>query len=98
MKSSVHLAIIILNQNISRYHRELFEDLRCENIGVQLHYSPVHLQPYYRNLGFNEGSYPAAENYAERAMSIPIFPGLKVKDQKRVIDILTSLLKTKYNC
>ena len=70
----------------------IFEGLRALGIGVQLHYSPVHLQPYYRALGFTDGQYPEAEAYATSAISLPIFPGLSVADQDRVVSSLAALL------
>ena len=61
--SSVHLAVILL-EGMNAEHIQVFEGLRSCDIGVQLHYSPVHLQPYYRDLGFEEGDFPVAEHYA----------------------------------
>ena len=82
--SSVHLAVIRLQQATADQHRQLFEGLRSAGIGVQLHYSPVHLQPYYRALGFAEGQFPQAVSYASCAISLPLFPGLNAADQQRV--------------
>lgn len=82
--SSVHLAVIRLQQMTAEKHRQVFEGLRAAGIGVQLHYSPVHLQPYYRRLGFREGDFGMAEAYALRAISLPLFPGLNPHDQQRV--------------
>ena len=58
--------------------------MRSSGIGVQLHYSPVHLHPYYRQMGFCEGQFPASENYASSAISLPLFPGLTQFEQERV--------------
>ena len=77
--SSVHLAVIRLTKTPAEQHRQIFESLRAVGIGVQLHYTPVHLQPYYRRLGFQEGDFPEAEAYACNAISIPLYPGLKEK-------------------
>ena len=90
--SSVHLAVIRLNQATADQHRQVFESLRAAGIGVQLHYSPVHLQPYYRKLGFVEGQYPKAEAYASSAISLPLFPGLSALDQQRVVAELAEQL------
>jgi len=90
--SSVHLAVIRLQQATAEQHRQAFEGLRVAGIGVQLHYSPVHLQPYYRQLGFKEGDFPEAEAYASTAISLPLYPGLQEPDQQRVVDALTALL------
>ena len=75
--SSVHLAVIRLQQATAEQHRQVFEGMRAAGIGVQLHYSPVQLQPYYRAMGFGEGQFPEAEVYAHCAISLPLFPGLK---------------------
>ena len=90
--SSVHLAVIRLVRATSNQHREIFEGLRAAGIGVQLHYSPVHLQPYYRELGFDEGQFPEAEFYARSAISLPLFPGLEICQRKFVVEKLESLL------
>ena len=65
--AALHLAVIRLIDSSPAHHRRVFEGLRAEGIGVQLHYSPVHLQPYYRRLGFQEDQFPEAEGYASRA-------------------------------
>lgn len=88
-KSSFHLAIIRLRNRSSSFHQMVFEYLRTKGIGVQLHYLPVHLHPYYRKLGFKEGDFPEAERYATNAISLPIYPGLKDAEQMKVIDVLT---------
>ena len=90
--SAVHLAIIRLQDAIAYKHREVFEGLRAAGFGVQLHYTPVHLQPYYRKFGFQEGDFPYSEIYAQTAISLPLFPGLEVADQHRVVSILSRLL------
>ena len=92
--SSVHLAVIRLPQATAEQHRQIFEGLRSAGIGVQLHYSPVHLQPYYRVLGFAEGQFPEAEAYASSAISLPLFPGLKTADQQRVASVLAEQLQS----
>lgn len=90
--SSQHLAVIRLAESQPDKHRHVFEGMRAANIGVQLHYSPVHLQPYYRRLGFREGDFPEAEAYGTNAISLPLFPGLQVDDQQRVVRTLAELL------
>ena len=90
--SSVHLSVISLNNVDENRHRMIFENLRNNKIGVQLHYFPVHLQPFFRNLGFKEGQFPAAEEYSKTSLSIPLFPELKLKDQKYVVQTLDSIL------
>ena len=67
-------------------HRRIFEQLRSSGIGVNLHYMPIYLQPYYRNLGFSEGRCPNAESYYTQAITLPLHPGLTEKDLERVVD------------
>ena len=90
--SAVHLAVIRLQQATAEQHRQVFEGLRATGIGVQLHYTPVHLQPYYCAMGFAEGQFPEAEAYAKTAISLPMFPGLAEDDQYKVSNILCKLL------
>ena len=94
VSSSMHLAVIRLADPSADHHRRVFEGLRAAGIGVQLHYAPVHLQPYYRRLGFKEGDYPEAEAYATNAISLPLYPGLVDDDLKRVADTIYTLLAT----
>lgn len=82
-ESSWHLYVIRLQDN-SR-HKEVFENLRADGIGVNLHYIPVHLQPYYRKFGFGPGDFPASEDYYSRAISIPMYPDLTNADQGAVV-------------
>jgi UDP-4-amino-4,6-dideoxy-N-acetyl-beta-L-altrosamine transaminase len=91
--SSVHLGVLRLTQATAEQHRRVFERLRASGIGVQLHYSTVHLQPYYRALGFAEGQFPEAEAYASSAISLPLFPGLTESDQVRVFTALGESLQ-----
>lgn len=94
INSSLHLAVIRLNDSERGRHHGVFQGLRESGIGVQLHYNPVHLQPYYRKLGFGENDFPEAEAYSSSAISLPLFPGLTTDDQRRVIASLARLLKT----
>lgn len=87
--SAFHLYIVSLKLDmLSKSHKEIFEYLRSEGIGVNLHYIPVYLQPYYLELGFKKGYCPEAERYYARAISLPIYPGLTGSQQQRVIDVL----------
>jgi len=85
--------VIRLQQTTVEQHRQVFERLRAAGIGVQLHYSPVHLQPYYRAMGLAEGQFPEAESYASSAISLPLFPGLTEIDQVRVFTALGKSLQ-----
>ena len=90
--SSVHLAIVRLKKISTKYYLKVFEGMKSEKIGVQLHYKPIYKQPYYKKFNFNSDLFPGAENYECTAMSIPLFPGLKEKDQLRVKESLRRLL------
>jgi len=91
--SSLHLYILRLDRGqVRRPHREIFEQLHAAGIKVQLHYIPVHLQPYYRAQGFGRGDFPQAEAYYGEAMSLPLFPGLTEAEQDRAIDALREVL------
>jgi UDP-4-amino-4,6-dideoxy-N-acetyl-beta-L-altrosamine transaminase len=79
--SALHLYVIRVDlENTERTHREVFESLREQGIGVNLHYIPVYTHPYYEQLGFKAGLCPTAERYYERAISIPMFPNLTTED------------------
>ena len=91
--SSVHLAVIRLQQATGEQHRQVFEGMRAAGLGVQLHYSPVHLQPYYRSMGFGKGDCPEAEAYASCALSLPLFPSLAEDQQDRVVQVLADSLQ-----
>jgi len=92
VSSAVHLAVIRLHNTDPQHHRRVFEGLRAAGIGVQLHYSPVHLQPFYRRFGFSEGDFREAEAYARNAISLPLYPGLQDYELERVVQALTTLL------
>ena len=92
--SSYHLYVIKLKDIFDRKdHRLFFEHLRDQNIGVNIHYIPVHFHPYYKKLGFNVGDFPNAENYYHRAISIPLFYGLEEEEQLYVIDKVNNYFK-----
>ncbi|MCW8831654.1 MAG: DegT/DnrJ/EryC1/StrS family aminotransferase, partial [Gammaproteobacteria bacterium] len=72
--SGLHLYVIRLRlDRVRKTHREVFESLREQGIGVNLHYIPVHTQPHYQNMGFKVGDYPEAERYYAEAISLPMF-------------------------
>jgi UDP-4-amino-4,6-dideoxy-N-acetyl-beta-L-altrosamine transaminase len=85
-RSAWHLFVIRLKTGeIRRTRREVFEALRAAGIQVNVHYIPVHTQPFYRRLGFREGDFPEAERYYREAISIPLYFGLSEPDQEYVI-------------
>ena len=92
-RSAFHLYVTRLcSGKIRKTHREVYEALRSEGVGVNLHYMPVHLQPYYRNLGFAPDLYPEAERYAQEAISLPLYPGLTEQQQEHVVQALRKTL------
>ena len=73
--------------------RGLFEGLRAASIGVQVHYIPVHLHPYYRrHFGYGGGDFPVAEAFYGGEISLPLFPAMEDEDVSRVVDAVTGLL------
>jgi len=83
--SSFHLYVVRLQRHsLRKTHRQVFEELRQLDIGVNLHYLPVHLQPYYRDLGFRPGQYPEAEAHAQEALTLPLYPALEGQAQDAV--------------
>jgi UDP-4-amino-4,6-dideoxy-N-acetyl-beta-L-altrosamine transaminase len=88
--SAFHLYVVRVLEDC--HHRQVFEFLRAAGIGVNVHYTPVHLQPYYRALGFGAGQFPQAEAYARQAITLPLYPGLTVSAQDRVIDCMQRAL------
>lgn len=91
--SAFHLYAIRIDRaraKVSR--RSVFDHLRAAGVGVNVHYIPIHTQPYYRRLGFAEGDYPFAERYYEETLSLPMFPGLKDEEQDSVVRVLRECL------
>lgn len=87
--SGMHLYVVRLKlDRIGRSHREVFEAMRASGIGVNLHYIPVHTQPYYQRLGFKSGDYPEAERYYTEAISLPLFPTMSEEQQDDVVAAL----------
>lgn len=79
--SGLHLYVIRLHlDKINMTHRQVFEALREQGIGVNLHYIPVYMQPYYQAMGFQQGYCPEAEQYYAEALSLPMYP-LLLKEQ-----------------
>ena len=92
-RSAWHLYIARLPKADTARHRAVFEAMRADGIGVNVHYIPVHLQPYYRDRGFAPGDFPVAEDYYARAISLPLYPALTDADQGRVVDALSAALE-----
>lgn len=83
--SGLHLYVIRLQlEKIAKTHRQVFESLREQGVGVNLHYIPVHTQPYYQHMGFRIGDFPQAEQYYREAISLPMFPTMSEEQQDEV--------------
>lgn len=87
--SAWHLYVVHLSDSL---RKQVFNAMRAEGIGVNVHYPPVHLQPYYRKRGFLPGNYPEAERHYATALTLPLFPALSEADQVRVVSVLRKAL------
>ena len=91
--SALHLYPIQLElDKMTKIHSQIFDELRQNDLGVNLHYIPVHIQPYYQDMGFKQGDFLNAERYYSRAISIPLFQGLSFEMQDSVAAILKEVL------
>ncbi|MBK8754237.1 MAG: UDP-4-amino-4,6-dideoxy-N-acetyl-beta-L-altrosamine transaminase [Candidatus Competibacteraceae bacterium] len=89
--SAWHLYVVRLAGD-GTIRRQVFNALRQQGIGVNVHYIPVHIQPYYQAMGFTVGAYPEAERYYQQAISLPLFAGLTLEQQNQVIERLQEAL------
>lgn len=93
--SAFHLFVILLSTGTAKSkHLEVFSQLREGGIGVNIHYIPVYLQPYYQKKGFKKGYCPNAEDYYSRAISLPVFPALAIEQQDLIGSKLSEILKS----
>jgi UDP-4-amino-4,6-dideoxy-N-acetyl-beta-L-altrosamine transaminase len=91
--SSYHLyPILIKNNKEEKKQKKIYNELIKNNIGVNIHYIPVHLHPYYEKLGFKKNDFPQAEKFYKNAISIPMYSKLAKNDQEYVIRILRKAL------
>ncbi|MDH6018093.1 UDP-4-amino-4,6-dideoxy-N-acetyl-beta-L-altrosamine transaminase [Vibrio splendidus] len=94
--SGLHLFVIRLKlDEISLTHKQVFDVLRENSIGVNLHYIPVHTQPYYQAMGFTKGDFPESERYYQEAISLPMFHGMTEEQQNTVVRVVTEILTGK---
>lgn len=93
-RSAFHLYSVHLDRSRGgEYHRKVFDELRKRGIGVNLHYVPVHLQPYFRRLGFQRGQYPQAEIHGDSAMTLPLYAAMTDEQQDQAIGALREVLR-----
>lgn len=91
--SAFHLYVIELDETVRRTRAEVLAAMRSSGIGVNVHYIPVHLQPWYRALGFSRGDFPASEKYYDFALTLPIHPNLSSEQQDYVVERLSRALE-----
>ncbi|REL34848.1 UDP-4-amino-4,6-dideoxy-N-acetyl-beta-L-altrosamine transaminase [Thalassotalea euphylliae] len=90
--SAYHLMLCQVESDSKLDRDTLFNTLRAKGIGCQIHYIPIHLQPYFQQLGYCQGDFPVAEQYYKTCISLPLFPGLDKKSQTQIIETITKLL------
>jgi dTDP-4-amino-4,6-dideoxygalactose transaminase len=91
--SGWHLYIIKLKlEKLKVDRRQIFEAIKAENIGVNVHYIPVYLHPYYERLGYKKGLCIEAEELYEKIITLPLFPKMKDKDAMDVIKAVTKVI------
>ena len=91
-RSAWHLYVVRVGPDAGVDRATVFERMRAAGIGVNVHYIPVHLQPYYRALGFEPGDFPEAERYYKEAVTLPLYPALTNVEQDRVVQALARAL------
>lgn len=86
--SAWHLYVVLVENR-----RKVYDAMREAGIGVNVHYMPVHLHPYYRRMGFKPGDFPRAEAYYSRALTLPLYPGLTDEAQDKVVAALAQAIR-----
>lgn len=91
--SGLHLYVVRLQlDKICKTHRQVFEELRQDGVGVNLHYIPVHTQPHFQRMGHKVGDYPQAEQYYAESISLPMYQTLGDREQHQVVAALQKVL------
>lgn len=90
--NAYHLYIVNINDAQPEQRADVFSQLREAGIGVNVHYIPIHLQPYYQKMGYKQGDFPNAEAYYQSALTLPLYPRLTDEQQQYVVDVLSKLL------
>ena len=95
--SAMHLYPIQLKMsNVKEGRMQIFNELRKAGVGVNVHYIPIHTQPYYRKLGFKREEFPNAIRYYEQAISIPMYSSMSIKDQDFVVERIKECVSENY--
>ncbi|MCP5047175.1 MAG: UDP-4-amino-4,6-dideoxy-N-acetyl-beta-L-altrosamine transaminase, partial [bacterium] len=94
VNSAFHLYVLGIDfKGTGKTRTQVMTELREKGVGTQVHYIPVHTQPYYRERwGFKRGDFPKAENYYDRCLSIPLYPRMTDGDVERVIEAVKGLI------
>ncbi len=94
VRAAYHIYVIQLRtEKLKAGRKEIFEALRAENVGVNVHYIPMHLHPFYQmEFGYKKGDYPKAERYYERAITLPVFPKMSQEDVEDVIEAVKKII------
>lgn len=94
VKSAWHIYVIQLRlEKLRAGRKKIFEELQKDGLGVQVHYLPLHLQPFYRKkFGLRIGDFPVAEKYYQRAITLPLFPKMTDKDIKKIITTVKKII------
>jgi len=91
--SALHLYPIQIDLgSIDKSRQQIFDELRKNDIGVNVHYIPIHTQPFYENMGFKKGDFPNAESYYNNEISIPLHHTMTFEEQDKVINVLRGIL------
>jgi dTDP-4-amino-4,6-dideoxygalactose transaminase len=92
--SAYHLFPILVDfSKLTISKARMFELLEEKGLHLQVHYIPVHFQPYYRNLGFGPGMFPRAEAYYRKTISLPLYPALGDREVKRIAGIVRTIVE-----
>ena len=91
--SALHLYPIQIDLNrVNKNREQIFDELRGNGVGVNVHYIPIHTQPYYRQFGFKDGEFLNSENYYETALSLPLYSGMSFQDQDKIVESIIEAL------
>lgn len=92
-KPSWHIYIVrMMLDRIGKTKQQIFEKMKEQGIVLNLHYIPVHTQPYYKKRGFKQGDFPASEKYYEEAFTLPLYVGLTDEEQEKAVEALKKVL------
>ena len=88
-QSAWHLYMVELTHHD---RQDMYQQLHAKGVGVNVHYIPIHLQPFYQQLGFKQGDFPVSEHFYQNALTLPLFPSLTDAEQTKVIQVLYEVL------